>query len=224
MLTSRSYSELNLSSEITAVLDIIFGHHYTVPMDETIRAFIAVELDPSVQAQLGDIIASLKINAPGKIKWSPVNNLHLTLKFLGDVNTWELSSLQQMLRNSSNQSQSFSTRLTHLGAFPTVNNPRVVWIGLSESGELIRLARLIEGGARKIGYPAEEKAFTPHLTLGRVKPEITKPEQARLANCILSTPLPAFSPILIQSVTLFRSILNPGGAEYIPLYTSRFNH
>jgi 2'-5' RNA ligase len=193
-------------------------------MDETIRVFIAVELEPRVQTQLGEVITNLKINSPGKVKWSAVNNLHLTLKFLGDVNTWELSSLQQILRNSANQSHEFNSSLTHLGAFPSVNNPRVIWIGLSESRELTRLARLIEDGARKIGFSEEEKAFTPHLTLGRVKPDITRQEQTSLSNCIRSTPLPVFSPILIQSITLFQSILKPGGAVYISLYSSRFNH
>jgi 2'-5' RNA ligase len=193
-------------------------------MENTVRAFIAIELDAVIQAQLGGVIRDLINCAPPKVKWSPEKNMHLTLKFLGDVQTWEVITLQQMIRNCANQSKSFRTNLTRLGAFPSVNNPRVVWVGLSDNGDLTRLARTIEEGSRKIGFDAEEKGFTPHLTLGRVKPDITPQERSNLSACINSTPLPSFSPILIQSITLFQSTLKPGGAEYTALSTSRFNH
>jgi 2'-5' RNA ligase len=193
-------------------------------MDESIRAFIAVELEPTVQSQLALIIQQLKTSVPGKVKWTPEKNLHLTLKFLGDVHTWEISSLHQMMRNIANQARSFSTKVDHLGAFPSPNNPRVVWAGLSAAGELVRLARAIEESSRKLGYDAEEKPFTPHLTLGRVRPEINRQEQTVLANCIRTVSTPTVSTIQVSSITLFQSILKPGGAEYINLHESHFNH
>ncbi len=211
---------VNLFFGLTSFFSIIilFG------MDDSIRAFIAVELEPSIQNHLALIIQQLKNAVPGKIKWTPEKNLHLTLKFLGDVHTWEISSLQQMLRNTANQARSFSTNVNRLGAFPSVNNPRIIWAGLSETGELIRLARAIEEGSRKLGYEPEEKPFTPHLTLGRVRPEITRQEQNILSNSLRTVSSTAIPPIKIVSVTLFQSILKPGGAEYIPLHECRFNH
>jgi 2'-5' RNA ligase len=193
-------------------------------MDESIRAFIAVELHPSIQSQLAAIIQQLKVSIPGKVKWTSEKNLHLTLKFLGEVHTWEISPLQQMMRNIANQSSSFSTKVDRLGAFPSNNNPRIIWAGLSEVGELVRLARALEEGSRKLGYDAEEKAFTPHLTLGRVRPEISRDEQNGLANCIRAISAPTVSPIEVSSIALFQSILKPGGAEYINLHESHFNH
>ncbi len=218
---------------MTVLLDLVnlffgltsfFGIIILFGMDDSIRAFIAVELEPSIQNHLALIIHQLKNAVPEKIKWTPEKNLHLTLKFLGDVHTWEISSLQQMIRNTANQARSFSTNVNRLGAFPSVNNPRVIWAGLPETSELIQLARAIEEGSRKLGYEPEEKPFTPHLTLGRVRPEITRQEQNILSNSLRTVSSTTIPPIQIVSVTLFQSILKPGGAEYIPLHECRFNH
>lgn len=192
-------------------------------MVDTIRAFIAVEIEQEIQSVLGETIRKLQKESPKNVKWVPEKNIHLTLKFLGDAETWELSTLQQMLRNIANHSRSFQANFTRLGAFPSLGNPRVIWVGLSAPQDLLDLARKVEEGARKIGFGAEEKPFTPHLTLGRVRPGITLEEQAMVANSLRSLPFPQIKALAVQSITLFQSILKPGGAEYIPLSTCGFN-
>jgi len=193
-------------------------------MTDSIRAFIAIEIDPETQNSLGKLINQMNKTSIGSVKWTPSQNIHLTLKFLGEVETWELTSINQMVRNVANQSQSFTAVITKLGVFPTPNNPRIIWIVLEAPQTLSHLARTIEDSARNLGFDSEGRPFTPHLTMGRVRPGITRVQQDQLAGVIRSTSLPKFNPIQINSITLFQSILKPGGAEYVSLLNCRFNH
>lgn len=192
-------------------------------MTDSIRAFVAIEIDRDIQNSLGSLINQINKTSLGSVKWTPNQNIHLTLKFLGDVETWELTSINQLLRNVANQSQSFTAVITRLGAFPTPNNPRIIWIGLEAPQTLFHLARTIEDSARNLGFDSERRSFTPHLTLGRVRPGITGIQQDQLAWTLRSISLPKYDPIQMNSITLFQSILKPGGAEYIPLLNCRFN-
>lgn len=192
-------------------------------MSDTIRAFIAVEIESVIQAQLGGLIRNLAKGTSKSIKWTPEKNIHLTIKFLGDVESWEVSSLCELIRNTANSSRAFHARFTRLGAFPSLENPRVIWIGLDPSPALINFARLIDTSTRKIGFDGDGKSFTPHLTLGRVKPGITPEEQTMLSRSLQATPLPDLAPFLVASVTLFQSVLKPGGAEYYQLFSGKFN-
>lgn len=193
-------------------------------MTDSIRAFIAIEIDREIQNSLGNLINQINKTSLGSVKWTPSQNIHLTLKFLGDVETWELTTINQLVRNVANQAQSFNAVITNLGAFPTLNNPRIIWIGLEAPQILFLLARTIEDSARSLGFDSEERSFTPHLTLGRVRPGITKVQQDQLAGTLRSISLLKYDQIQINSITLFQSILKPGGAEYISLLNCRFNH
>jgi RNA 2',3'-cyclic 3'-phosphodiesterase len=193
-------------------------------MTDSIRAFIAIEIDRETQNSLGNLINQINKTFMGSVKWTPYQNIHLTLKFLGEVETWELTSINQLIRNVANQSQSFTAVITKLGAFPTPNNPRIIWIGVEAPQTLFHLARTIEDSARNLGFDSEGRPFTPHLTMGRARPGITRVQQDQLAGVIRSISLPKFNPIQINSITLFQSILKPGGAEYVSLLNCRFNH
>jgi len=193
-------------------------------MTESIRVFIAVEIDRDIQSMLGNLVTKIQKTSTETVKWIPDRNIHLTLKFLGDVDTWELGSIQQLLRDVANQSRAISAIITQLGAFPSLSNPRVIWIGLDAPSPLFQLARVIEESTRNLGFSTDNKPFTPHLTLGRVRSTITKEQQNNLSKCLRSIHIPIFKPIQIQSITLFQSILKPGGSEYYALTECRFNH
>jgi 2'-5' RNA ligase len=193
-------------------------------MTDSIRAFIAIEINRENQNSLDNLINQINKTSMGSVKWTQSQNIHLTLKFLGDVETWELTSINQLIRNVANQSQSFTAVITKLGAFPTPNNPRIIWIGLEAPQTLFHLARTIEDSTRNLGFDSEGRPFTPHLTMGRARPGITRVQQDQLAGVIRSISLPKFNPIQINSITLFQSILKPGGAEYVSLLNCRFNH
>lgn len=193
-------------------------------MTDSIRAFIAIEIDREIQNSLGNLMNQFNKTSLGSVKWTSSQNIHLTLKFLGDVETWELTSINQLVRNVANQSQSFTAVITRLGAFPTPNNPRIIWIGLEAPQTLFHLAKTIEDSARNLGFDSEGRAFTPHLTLGRVRPGITRVQQDQLAGTLRTMSISKYDPIQINSITLFQSILKPGGVEYISLLNCRFNH
>lgn len=182
---------------------------------KTVRAFIAVDLSSAILAQLASLSAQLQRGAAARlVRWVAVNNIHLTLKFLGDVPVERLEGLKQMLAAAANRCRAFDLAVGGLGVFPSLRQPRVVWVGTQPSTDLQGLQKGLEAEAERLGFPKEDRPFSPHLTLGRVAREIS-PDQARQ----LSQALAAFtvgdlglSPVL--AVHLYQSDLRPGGSVY----------
>ena len=137
-----------------------------------IRAFIAVNLSlPTIRA-VGDFQKSLRqsLGQGAPITWVPTANLHLTLKFLGDIEAETAEAIGDVLgRRVANRSP-FEVRARGAGAFPDPQRPRVLWVGLEDNaGALVTLAADVERWMEDLGHPREVRPFTPHLTLGRVK-------------------------------------------------------
>ena len=134
-----------------------------------LRAFIAVGLPGELKGEIGKISSSLSIQIPG-IRWVPPENIHLTLKFLGDVEQAIIPDIQTILDLLSARHLPITARFGELDAFPNRKRPRIIWLGVTEgSDHLIDLARDLSRGLTKLGFDPERKRFTPHLTLGRVK-------------------------------------------------------
>ena len=182
-----------------------------------IRSFIAIELPGPIQKQLDGIINQLKGPTTGAVRWVPVQNIHLTLKFLGDVSPANMEILMNMLRTESSRQKSFSISIGELGAFPSPRRPRVLWIGVSATPQLDALARLVESETRKLGYPPEARPFSPHLTLGRVSQSATPLQVRQMADTLAGKKVGHLGNAEVNEVVLFKSILTPKGAEYTAL-------
>ena len=138
-------------------------------MAETIRAFIAVELSDQIKETIRNFQEHLKPSGCD-IAWVKPENIHLTLKFLGDVKTKMLPSVIETLRDVCKDLRPFDTTLTQSGVFPDLRHPRVVWIGLDDTdGNLARMARSLETTLGNIGLRKERRDFQAHITVGRIK-------------------------------------------------------
>ena len=131
--------------------------------------FIAVSLSSPILAGIGKLIRTLQPDLE-EVRWVEPKNLHVTLKFLGDVPLNDLPPLIRAVTQSTRQTYSFDLALHGFGAFPNRETPKTLWIGCREgSEELKQLAESIDEGLLPLGFPKEARRFSPHLTIGRIK-------------------------------------------------------
>ncbi len=193
------------------------------PGGEAIRAFIAIELPPAIRQALAAIGTEIQARAGAgarkAIRWVPAENMHLTLKFLGDVSSGNVQSLASMLRSEARRHPAFSFSVGGLGAFPNSHRPRVVWVGVEAPVELSTLQKAIEAETRQLGYPAEERPFSAHLTLGRISQNARPEEVSLVARALGEVKVERVGQVEVKMVHLFRSDLRPTGAVYSRLFS-----
>lgn len=183
--------------------------------DETDRAwrvFCAVELSEGVRQRTSRHIARLKeAVADAQASWSRADNIHLTLKFLGEIPQASVRNLSEAASRAVAGVAPFTIRLEQTGVFPSHGAPRVLWIGANDcEGKLGELHKRLEAESEKAGFPSESRTFHPHLTLARLR----KPQHARtLASAHKAT---EFEPVEIDVAELLvvRSELSPEGSKY----------
>ncbi|HOG48172.1 MAG TPA: RNA 2',3'-cyclic phosphodiesterase [Anaerolineae bacterium] len=183
---------------------------------DTIRAFIAIELDAPLRAALGELQGRLKRAPLGRLgRWVDPGGIHLTLKFLGDVSTSQLPELRQALQRAAGEVLPFDVALAGLGCFPNTRQPRVIWVGVDEpTGALKRLQCAVERELGAIGFPPEGRAFTPHLTLARVRDQVASLERAELGAWVQQQSVGRVGAMCAAELALMQSQLRPGGAVY----------
>jgi 2'-5' RNA ligase len=178
------------------------------------RTFVAVEMPQSVREQFRDVEARLR-QAEAHVKWVEPHNIHLTLKFLGDVAEDQLPSVFQAVAEGAQGLAPLQVRLSRLGAFPNLRRPRVVWIGVDQGKEaLLQLQGRMEEAMARRNFPREDRPFSPHLTIGRVKSERGLED---LIDIIRATPFETES-FEIDELVAMESTLTPDGPIYTPLH------
>jgi 2'-5' RNA ligase len=185
-----------------------------------IRTFIAIHLPVTLQDKIGQVVHQLDQPKTSAVRWVPVRNIHLTLKFLGDVSPANLNILKEVLFAEVARHRSFEISIGGLGSFPGPQRPRVIWVGVHAPPSMLRLQHAIENEAKKLGYPPEERPFSPHLTLGRVASNASPQEVQQIARRLESIKVGELGTIEVESVQLFRSDLQPGGSVYTQLYSA----
>ena len=185
-----------------------------------LRAFIAIEVPTGVQRAIADSTAALKSALPKPlIRWVVPQNVHLTLKFLGEVSPTALEKLAEILNMEVYSYSMFSISVGGLGAFPTPRRPRVIWIGLETPPALQALWHAVETVAARLGYTPEERPFSAHLTIGRVGQNVSTSDVQHIRSMLESTKIGTLGTFHVQSVHIFKSDLLPGGSVYTHLYT-----
>lgn len=179
-----------------------------------IRAFVALEIPPDLQRSIARQSAALKKETPQAVRWVAAENIHLTFRFLGDTSASSLQELTRDLAAVVSQQPPFAISLGGFGVFPNLKRPRVIWVGIQAAPELERLQRAIESTCTRLGYPAEEKTFNPHLTLGRIREEA---DLAALRNALQNFQIGPLGSLTVNNLTLFRSDLRPQGPVYTAL-------
>jgi 2'-5' RNA ligase len=184
--------------------------------EDIARIFIAIELPVDVVRGLDGTISLLRERvATPNIKWVAAGNIHVTLKFLGDVPGARIDEIERRLEPICAATPPMRLSVAGLGAFPSARAPRVVWAGLQGDIELLSsLARSVDAALVTLGYPAESRPFTPHLTLARVRQEASGDVRARLGDVVLRTRMAQPLPFQAGSASIMRSQLTPRGAVY----------
>lgn len=186
---------------------------------ETIRAFIAIEIPPEVIkkiAELQDHFKVLNLDAA----WVKPANIHLTLKFLGEVDPKLLSQVKETILNSLSSTAKFSISLGAIGVFPNIKQPRILWVGVEDNHKQLEpLKTTIDKGLEPLGFEIDRKRFSPHLTLGRIKSPKGKD---RLRKQVQSSQRLDAGAIEVSSVKLMQSQLTPRGSIYTVLQKFAF--
>jgi 2'-5' RNA ligase len=185
-----------------------------------LRAFIAVEIPLAIRQGVCQATSALQNEIGPLVRWVPIDNMHLTLKFLGDVSPSNVDMLTQMLRAEADLFDCFELHLHGLGSFPNPKRPRVIYIGIQAPAALETLQRGIESASRRLGYESEERGFSPHLTIGRVKQNITGTEQQRIRRMLEETKIDSLGSARVNSVHLYKSDLKPTGSVYTRLFSA----
>ncbi len=184
--------------------------------NESIRAFIAFELNSETKNALKDIQKHLE-ESEAHIKWVKPENIHLTIKFLGNISVNQIDNIKNILHGVLDHEPSWSISIIEVGAFPRIENPKVIWAGLEQGREpIIRIAKSIDDRLKEIGFEKEKRPFQAHITLGRVRspankfPLIHNLKKYRLNQTIKQS---------ITRVNLIKSTLTPRGPIYDILYS-----
>jgi 2'-5' RNA ligase len=182
-----------------------------------IRSFIAIDIPDDVKKKIAEVQSELR-ESPADVKWVKLGSIHLTLKFLGNIEEGQIKEIGEKMRESARTISPFSIDVTRMGVFPNIRNPRVIWIGLEETGgRLSALQKGIEENLQLLGFEKEQRDFSPHLTIGRVKSSKGK---SRLIEILERKKDESFhQSISVREVRLMKSDLKPTGPVYTVLET-----
>ena len=182
--------------------------------ERKVRTFVAAVLSDEVKAKLREVIESLK-EIDADVKYVRPDIAHLTLRFLGYVNELRLEDIKAVLRTTLQGIRPFGVSFSRIGAFPGVNAPRVVWIGVDQGREMLhRIWKELSENLSGIGIEKEERQYRCHLTVGRVK---SGRGRDKLVSWLKSNADLEVGSMELSEIVLMESILKKEGPEYSPL-------
>lgn len=181
----------------------------------SIRSFIAIELPERVRSELKKLQGSLKSPQLDFVRWVPTENIHITLKFLGNISSAQVDDIVDVMKELSPKFEPFELEVGGIGIFPNLRRPRVLWAGCGgDMDSLQALQGSLENRLTKLGFAKEPRGFTPHLTIARLREDIS-PEQRRVFSDLIggwSTWLGC--RFVVDAISLMKSQLLPSGAVY----------
>ncbi|MFQ5824091.1 MAG: RNA 2',3'-cyclic phosphodiesterase [bacterium] len=179
-----------------------------------IRTFIAIEIPDSIHQKIANLQNELELKKEkARISWTKPGNIHLTIKFLGNVEESRINSVAEAVESAVQPFSPFNFLVNNFGAFPNFRRPRVLWIGIENpTFQLIQIAQNIDDELSKIGFPREKRKFSPHLTVARVKSSLSQ-------NFVQLLQKESFEggEVSVEEVVVMKSDLRPTGAVYTPL-------
>lgn len=183
--------------------------------DARVRAFVAIELGDAARVAAARLIDRLR-PMPARVSWVRAENLHVTLRFLGEVSGDQIETIAAHMQPELTVQHPFSAAIRGLGAFPNARRPSVIWIGYEDTDNAATgISAIAERAARGIGLVPETRPFVPHVTLGRVRRESPKSDISAFLEAESRFDAGAFT---VDAVSLFSSELTPHGARYTRLH------
>ena len=185
-----------------------------------IRAFIGFKLPDNIRSSIKKIRESPAADQL-KIRWVRPENIHLTLKFFGDIIVEDIERIDRAIADAAGRYAPISVSAKGIGVFPDMRRPRVVWLGIGgETDQVVKFQKAIDKNLRQIGFPEEKRRFSGHLTLGRVKGKI---DPQALSDVLTRFERFETDPFVLDRIILFQSELKPSGPEYIRLASAELN-
>ena len=186
-----------------------------------LRTFIALDIPPAIQKSIQLQVNNLrKTIGDSAVRWVPVNKIHLTLKFLGDVSQSDVNTLIQIIRKLAGSHPAFDIHINGLGSFPSSRRARVLLIRIQAPAELEALQGEIESDCRRVGFQPETRPFNPHLTIGRVRRGISSSDQSKIQKTLDKVKIDSLGTARVDSLHLYKSELKPTGAVYTKLFSA----
>ena len=187
--------------------------------NEQIRSFIAIELPQNVKNGLAKLISELEKTEHPFVKWANPEGVHLTLKFLGNIPFKQVDEISKAIEEAAQGVLPFHLEVSGLGAFPNLKQPRVLWVGIKgEIDNLLSLQQNIDSALAPLGFVAEKRPFTPHLTLARLRERASPGERKSFGQLVMSTSFESSCPLDVETISLMRSQLTLEGAIYTRLF------
>ena len=188
----------------------------------TIRAFVAIELTDEAQTALLRLQSRLKpLAPPHSVRWTAIQNIHLTLHFLGDISTDAVEKIGEALNSVASAYRPFSLTLGRLGCFPNTRRPRIIWTGvMGETDALESLQRNLGVSLQQaIDFSPDARPYSPHLTIGRVNNGIPIRQLTQLSQILEQerANIGRIADLQVTEISLIRSELKPNGVVYTPL-------
>lgn len=180
------------------------------------RLFLALNFAPPLQEDVAEATRPLREALPG-LAWVSAPRLHLTLKFLGEIEPGAVEAIRTASEHAVRGARAHEVTLGGVGAFPNLRRPRVVWMGMHDTAPLISVATSLDHAVAALGVPAETRPFRPHVTLARVKVPLSTPEGTVLTQRAAEIRVRLRAPV--HEVALVQSSLGTGGPRYDVLAT-----
>jgi 2'-5' RNA ligase len=180
-----------------------------------IRAFIAVEIPEDIREAIHGVALRLADKVSG-VRWVEERNLHLTIKFLGEVQWDMVGKIGETMKREAAKVEEFDLSFQAVSAFPPGRSPRVIAVGVHGESQMAEIHRALDRCMIEFGASREDRAFLPHLTVGRIKAR----GQPDLAECLAPLAEKEFGNFLVEKLTLFQSELSPQGPTYTCLCTA----
>lgn len=194
------------------------------PGAKPVRLFIAIELPGAVKAALAKLQTALKaLDRESAVRWTQPDSIHLTLKFIGETDAANIEAIRAALAAAAQKYPPFDLAVAGAGCFPNLRKPRVVWAGVESDGAALRtlgaLRAAIEAGVAPLGYPTENRPFSPHLTLGRIREGAPVKAAGGFGAALeqAQNTIGQLAAWRVSAVSLMQSELWPSGAVYTRL-------
>ena len=188
------------------------------------RTFIAADFPPDILTKAGKITADLKQEVPGgAIKWVSTDKMHLTIKFIGDIQKNKITRVKELMTNILHDQPSFKIGIQNLGTYPDINNPRVIWLGITQGAPLIEIHKKLDEALTDLKVRSDRRKYSPHLTLARVRRDTDRDTVKVIGDILSRFKVDSLGTITISEITLYKSKLTPQGPEYTPLHVVSLN-
>ncbi len=189
-----------------------------------LRTFIAVDFPTEIITKIARITAYLQTQTPGKaLKWVEPEIMHLTLKFLGDIHETKIHELVRCIQEALQGQSTFNITIEGLGMYPNAGQPRVVWLGIKDKGNLKQIHHQLVKALKDFDPDPEKRAFSPHLTIARLRQNVGRDIVRQVGETLSQFKIDSLGLFEVQTVQLFKSELTPQGPIYTCLFSMPLN-